>query len=73
MNDIYIYSSPIIDINVKLLACNNNNECNRVGVFHKSASRNAYNTTHTDKFGGWGYMCVKRLTFIAKFTQYEFK
>lgn len=45
MND--IYSSPIIDINVKLLAYDNNNERNRVvGVFHgdKSASRNAYNT-----------------------------
>lgn len=69
MND--IYSSPIIDINVKLLAYDNNNERNRVvGVFHgdKSASRNAYNTMRINS-GRY----VKRLTFIAKFTQYEFK
>ena len=69
MND--IYSSPIIDINIKLLAYDNNNECNRVvGVFHgdKSASRNAYNTMRINSG-----RCVKRLTFIAKFTQYEFK
>lgn len=62
LNDIYIPRlPPIIDINVKLLAYDNNNERNRVGVFRgdKSASRNAHNTCtimRTDKFGG-GEVC----------------